>query len=65
MRTELNSFTIDETIGSGGLLVRWLAGNNSVFELGWVHQFSNENLDGPWNNWLLDDGLYVKAQFRF
>lgn len=25
---------------------------------------TNNNM-GPWNDWLLSDGLYAKAQFRF
>lgn len=65
VRTEINNFTLDETLGSGGLLLRWLAGNNWAFELGWAHQFSTGNLRGPWNDWVLDDGLYAKVQFRF
>ena len=57
------SFT--DVVGSGGVLARWLAGLNWAFELGWVHQFETANNIGVWNDWLLDDGLYTKASFRF
>ncbi|WP_254968547.1 ShlB/FhaC/HecB family hemolysin secretion/activation protein [Cyanobium sp. CH-040] len=65
IRTEVNDFTVKDTIGSGGLLVRWLTGNNWSFELGWAHQFSTDDNKGPWNDWVLDDGLYGRVQFRF
>lgn len=55
----------NDTVGSGGILTRWQVGSNWAFELGWVHQFStNDNL-GVWNDWILDDGLYTRIQFRF
>lgn len=65
IHTQLNSFNVSETLGSGGLLVRWLAGNNWAFDLGWAHQFTSGNLQGPWNNWVLDNGLYAKVHYRF
>lgn len=65
VRTEVNGSRFSETLGSGGLLLRWLAGDNWAFELGWAHQFGSDNLNGPWNDWVLDDGLYAKIQFRF
>ena len=65
VRTELNSSDFSETLGTGGLLLRWLAGDNWSFELGWAHQFTPETVKGPWNDWILDDGLYAKVQFRF
>ena len=61
----LNDVTFSDTVGSGGVLVRWLTGRNWSFELGWAHQFNITNNPGPWNDWALDDGLYAKAQFRF
>jgi hypothetical protein len=30
-----------------------------------VHQFATTNNKGPWSDWVLADGLYAKAQFRF
>jgi len=63
--TTLNDVTFSDTVGSGGVLVRWLTGRNWSFELGWVHQFNITNNPGPWNDWALDEGLYAKAQFRF
>jgi hemolysin activation/secretion protein len=57
--------SFDDTVGSGGVLARWLANRNWAVELGWVQQFeTNDNL-GVWNDWVLDDGLYAKVSFRF
>jgi hemolysin activation/secretion protein len=65
VRTEIGNRSFSDTVGSTGLLLRWLAGQTWAFELGYVHQFSSNDNPGAWNDWLLDDGLYVKAQFRF
>jgi hemolysin activation/secretion protein len=65
VNTALNQGSFNDTVGSGGILARWLAGQNWAIELGYVHQFNtNDNL-GVWNDWILDDGLYAKVQFRF
>jgi hemolysin activation/secretion protein len=53
-----------DTVGSGGALVRWLAGRHWTLELGWITPID----EGPrvyWNNWLLGSGVYSKIQFRF
>ncbi|MEB3199200.1 MAG: ShlB/FhaC/HecB family hemolysin secretion/activation protein [Synechococcaceae cyanobacterium] len=65
VQSQLNNFSFNQTVGSGGLLVRWLNGNNWAFDLGYVEQFSNGTLQGPWTNWALANGLYAKVQFRF
>lgn len=65
VRSELNSRSVSDTVGSAGLLLRWLTGENWAFELGWVNQFTSASSRGPWNDWVLDDGLYARAQFRF
>ena len=59
------SIGFSDGIGSGGILARWIASNQWLFELGWVNQFSAENNPGYWNNWLLGNGLYTKIQYRF
>ena len=65
VNTALDQGSFNDTVGSGGLLGRWLAGQNWGIELGYVQQFNtNDNL-GVWNDWILDDGLYAKVQFRF
>lgn len=65
VNTALDQGSFNDTVGSTGLLARWLAGQNWAIELGYVHQFNtNDNL-GVWNDWILDDGLYAKVQFRF
>jgi hemolysin activation/secretion protein len=65
VRSDADSLSFTDTVGATGLLVRWLSGNNWAFELGWVHQFDTNSNKGPWKDWLLADGLYAKAQFRF
>ena len=65
INTSVNDLSFTDTVGSGGVLVRWLTGPNWAFELGWVQQFNTSNNPGAWNDWVLDDGLYAKAQFRF
>lgn len=65
VNTAADGVTFADTVGSTGLLLRWLTGNNWGFELGWVHQFSVTDNTGAWNDWVLDQGLYAKAQFRF
>ena len=62
--TSLNRATND-TVGSGGILARWLAGRAWTLELGWVNQFATQNNPGPWQNWALGQGLYGKVQYRF
>jgi hemolysin activation/secretion protein len=54
-----------DNVGAGGVLVRWLAGQNWITEIGWVDQFSTENNANVWNNWLLGNGLYAKLNYRF
>lgn len=65
IRTEIDSQSFSDTVGSTGMLLRWLNGQHWAFELGYVHQFSTNDNPGSWNDWLLDDGLYIKAQFLF
>ncbi|MFM7360714.1 MAG: ShlB/FhaC/HecB family hemolysin secretion/activation protein, partial [Cyanobium sp.] len=63
--TTVRRIILSDTVGSGGLLARWLAGSHWALELGWVEQFeTNDNL-GVWQDWLLGSGLYAKAQYRF
>ena len=57
--------TVNDGVGSGGLLARWIGGRHWMLELGWVEQFSVADNRGFWNNWLLDNGLYSKIQYRF
>ena len=65
VNTDLEATSFNDTVGSGGVLARWLGGQNWAVELGWVHQFeTNDNL-GVWNDWLLDSGLYAKVNYRF
>ena len=63
--TDLADGRFNDTVGSGGLLARWLAGDNFSLELGYAHSFNTDNNKGAWNDWLLDSGLYAKASYRF
>ncbi len=63
--TRRDDITISDTIGSGGMLLRWLNGQHWNVELGWIDQFNAENNIGVWNDWILGSGLYGKVSFRF
>jgi hemolysin activation/secretion protein len=65
VRTEFPDLSFSDTIGAGGMFVRWLGGRNWEVDLGWVGQFSDDDNLGGWKDWLLDDGLYAKLSFRF
>ena len=63
--TAFSNVSVQDTVGSGGLLARWMSGNNWSLELGWVEQFDVNNNLGIWQNWLLGSGIYGKVQYRF
>ena len=65
IQTTRDSVTLNDTIGTSGLLLRWLQGRNWSVEVGWVDQFNANDNDGIWNNWLLGSGAYGKVRFRF
>lgn len=65
INTKLQGINFTDYVGSGGLLTRWLAGDNWTLEAGWVNQLgANTNL-GPWADWTLSKGFYGKVQYRF
>ncbi len=63
--TKRASVRFEDTIGAGGVLVRWLHGKHWSVELGWVDQLFADNNAGIWNNWLLGSGAYGKLRYRF
>ncbi len=65
IQTTRDSVTLDDTIGTGGLLLRWLQGRHWSVELGWIDQFNANDNDGIWNDWLLGSGAYGKVRYRF
>lgn len=65
IRTNFNGGSFGDTVGAGGVLVRWLASNNWTLELGWAQPFSTTDNLGVWNDWLLGQGLYTKVNYRF
>lgn len=65
INTKLQGFSFTDNVGSGGVLVRWLAGERWTLEAGWVDQFSTNNNIGPWTDWVLGQGFYGRVQYRF
>ena len=65
IRTNFNGGSFGDTVGAGGLLVRWLASNNWTVEMGWAQPFSTTDNLGVWNDWLLGQGLYTRVNYRF
>jgi hemolysin activation/secretion protein len=64
IRTETPDGTLLDSIGAGGVLLRWLGGQHWLAELGWVGQFGAEQRP-LWGNWLLGSGIYTKLGVRF
>ena len=65
VQTTRSSVSFDDTIGTGGILLRWLHGRHWSAELGWTDQFNDNNNFGVWNDWLLGSGAYGKLRYRF
>ncbi|KEF41672.1 MAG: hypothetical protein ER33_09925 [Cyanobium sp. CACIAM 14] len=65
VRSSFRGGSFSDTVGAGGVLVRWLAGNHWGVELGWVKPFATGDNQGAWNDWLLGQGLYSKLNYRF
>lgn len=63
--TTVSGVNFTDSAGSGGVLVRWLAGDNWSTELGWVAQFLTADNPGPWVNSSLGNGVYFKVGYRF
>jgi len=63
--TSAAGLSFNDTVGAGGLMVRWLQGNHWSTELGWVESFQTHDNLGPWTAWALGKGLYARIQFRF
>lgn len=59
-----NNTSFSDTVGSTGVLLRWLNGQHWNLELGWVSPFDTEERS-YWTNWLLGSGVYTKIQYRF
>ena len=60
--TRRDDITISDTIGSGGMLLRWLKGQHWSVELGWIDQFNADNNTQIWDDWLVSNGLYSKVR---
>ena len=59
-----STLSVSDTVGSTGVLLRWLAGRQWALELGWISPFETE--ERPfWNQWMLSSGVYSKIQYRF
>ncbi|MBM5809407.1 MAG: hypothetical protein FJ051_06265 [Cyanobacteria bacterium M_surface_9_m1_291] len=55
---------LTDTVGSGGVLARWLAGPHWTLEAGWINAIDEGN-KVYWGSWLLGSGVYSKIQYRF
>jgi hemolysin activation/secretion protein len=62
--SEIPGATLSDSIGAGGLLLRWSRGRHGVLELGWVKQFQAETR-AFWDQWILGSGVYTKLTYRF
>ena len=65
VETKRADVSFGDTIGAGGVLLRWLHGKHWSVELGWVDQFHAGNNAGIWNDWMLGSGVYSKVRYRF
>lgn len=64
VQTWRDTLYFSDTVGSAGVLMRWLANRHWNLELGWISPFATE--ERPyWENWLLGSGVYTKLQYRF
>jgi hemolysin activation/secretion protein len=62
--TTLSDAVLSDTIGAGGVLLRWLPGRHTTVELGWVEQFQS-GTPAYWSDWLLGSGVYSRVSYRF
>jgi hemolysin activation/secretion protein len=62
--TEIPGATLSDSIGAGGLLLRWTLSSQGQVELGWVKQFQSETRP-YWDQWILGSGIYSKLTYRF
>lgn len=62
--TNVSGAVLSDTIGAGGLLLRWLPGRHTTVELGWVEQFQSGS-PAYWSDWLLGSGVYSRVAYRF
>jgi hemolysin activation/secretion protein len=64
IRTDVFGDVFEDSIGSGGLVGRYVNGPWQV-ELGWVDTFKTDDNPGLWNNWVLGHGLHTKLRYTF
>jgi len=65
IQTTRDTVSFNDTIGSGGILLRWLHGRHWSLALGWTEQFNDGDNIGIWNDWLLGSGAYGKLRYQF
>ncbi len=64
VRTEFSDLVFEDTVGSGGLLGRYINGA-WLMELGWADSFETNDNIGVWQDWIIGNGLYARLQYRF
>ncbi|MEB3317911.1 MAG: ShlB/FhaC/HecB family hemolysin secretion/activation protein [Cyanobacteriota bacterium] len=62
--TQVPGARLNDSVGAGGILLRWTRGRHGVLELGWVKQFGSDSRV-IWDQWLLGSGVYTKLLYRF
>ena len=65
IQTTRLGITFNDTVGSYGVLLRWLHKNQLSVDLGWAKQMNVDDNAGLWNDWTLGNGLYTKVSYRF
>ena len=65
IQTTRDTVSFNDTIGSGGILLRWLHGRHWSLTLGWSEQFNDGDNIGIWSDWLLGSGAYGKLRYQF
>ena len=64
LHTEIADVTLEDDVGSGGLIARYTHDRWQV-ELGWVNTFDTDDNPGFWNDWWLGHGIHTKLRYAF
>ncbi|KZR64674.1 MULTISPECIES: ShlB/FhaC/HecB family hemolysin secretion/activation protein [Prochlorococcus] len=64
VHTDFSELIIEDTVGSAGILGRYINGAWSM-ELGWVDSFETNDNPGLWQDWVVGNGLYANLKYHF
>jgi hemolysin activation/secretion protein len=62
--TQVPGAILQESVGAGGVVLRWTRGRHGALELGWVRQVAGKE-PAFLDQWILGSGLYTKLVYRF